>query len=124
MSERRSELRQRTLLGGRLAAHHLKTLDCLVRDLSPHGARLKCTTTGLGDDVSLEIPSIDGFRKDARIVWRDSRTAACSFWRASRCGAPARSRRRWWTRDIEPIAPLDVTEREESVFVPLASRRG
>ncbi len=70
MSERRSELRQRTLLTGRLAANHLKTLDCLVRDLSPHGARLKCRTTGLDDDVSLEIPSIDGFRKDARIVWR------------------------------------------------------
>jgi hypothetical protein len=70
MSERRSELRRRTLLAGRIAAHRLTTRDCLVRDLSSHGARLECRTTALGDDVSLEIPSIDGFKKDARIVWR------------------------------------------------------
>jgi hypothetical protein len=70
MSERRTESRRRTLLGGRLAADRLTTRDCLVRDLTVQGARLKCRTTGLGDDVTLEIPSIDGFRRDARIVWR------------------------------------------------------
>ena len=70
MSERRTEARQRTLLQGRLAANHLTTRDCLVRDLSPTGARLKCRTTGLDDVVTLEIPAIDGFRKDAKIVWR------------------------------------------------------
>ena len=70
MSERRTELRRRTLLNGRLAAHHLTTLDCVVRDLTLHGARLRCRAAGLGDDVTLEIPSIDGFRKDAKIVWR------------------------------------------------------
>ena len=70
MIERRTELRRRALLCGRLAANHLTTHDCLVRDLSPNGARLGCRTAGLGDDVSLEIPSIDGFRKNAKIVWR------------------------------------------------------
>jgi PilZ domain len=70
VSERRTELRRRALLTGRLAANKLTTLDCLVRDLGPHGARLKCRTAGLGDDVTLEIPSIDGFKKEAKIVWR------------------------------------------------------
>jgi hypothetical protein len=70
MCERRAERRRRTLLSGRLAENRLTTLDCVVRDLSPHGARLKCRTAGLGDRVSLEIKSADGFKKDARIVWR------------------------------------------------------
>jgi PilZ domain-containing protein len=86
MSERRTELRRRTLLAGRLAANHLTTLDCVVRDLSPHGARLACMTTGLGDEVSLEIKAIDGFRKDARIVWRRLEDCGVQFVP----GAPAR----------------------------------
>lgn len=86
MSERRTEARQRTLLQGRLAANHLTTRDCLVRDLSPRGARLKCRTTGLDDVVTLEIPSIDGFRKDAKIVWRRLEDCGVQFVE----GAPAR----------------------------------
>lgn len=70
MSERRTELRRRTLLGGRLAARRLTTRDCVVRDLTAHGARLGCRTTGLDDEVTLEIPSLGGFRRDAKIVWR------------------------------------------------------
>ena len=70
MSERRAEIRRRTLLSGRLAVNRLTTLDCVVRDLSPHGAHLLCRTTGFGDRVSVEIKSADGFKKNARIVWR------------------------------------------------------
>ncbi len=70
VGERRNDLRRRTLLTGRLSAKQLTTLDCVVRDLSAHGARLICRTAGLGEDVSLEIRSIEGFRKAARIVWR------------------------------------------------------
>ena len=70
MRERRAEFRCRTLFSGRLAANHLTTLDCVVRDMSSRGARLLCRTTGFGDVVSLEIKPADGFKKDARIVWR------------------------------------------------------
>jgi len=70
MSERRAEVRRRTLFSGRLAANHLTTLDCLVRNMSSRGAHLRCRTTGLGDSVSLEIKPAGGFRKGARIVWR------------------------------------------------------
>ena len=72
MSERQPGIRRRTLLSGRLLVNNLTTLDCVVRDLSPRGARLLCrTTTGLGDRVTLEIRSADGVqKKDARIVWR------------------------------------------------------
>ena len=70
MSERRAEFRRRTLFSGRLAANRLMTLDCTVRNMSSRGAHLLCRTTGLGDSVSLEIKPADGFKKDARIVWR------------------------------------------------------
>ena len=70
MCERRAEFRRRTLFSGRLAANRLTTLDCVVRDMSSRGARLLCRTTGFGDVVSLEIKPADGFKKDARIVWR------------------------------------------------------
>ncbi len=70
MSERRGEVRRRTLLAGRLAADHLTTRDCVVRNMSSRGARLLCRTTGLGDVVTLEIRSTRRFKKDARIVWR------------------------------------------------------
>jgi PilZ domain len=90
MNERRTELRRRTLLTGRLAAKHLTTLNCLVRDLSPHGARLKCRTTGLNDEVSLEITSIAGFRKDTRIVWRRLEDCGVQFVerKPAPCGPP------------------------------------
>ncbi len=70
MSERRAEIRRRTLFSGRLAANHLTTLDCIVRDTSSRGAHLLCRTTGFGDNLSLEIKPIDGFKRNARIVWR------------------------------------------------------
>lgn len=93
MNERRTELRRRTLLTGRLAANHLTTLNCLVRDLTPHGARLKCRTTGLDDEVSLEITSIHGFRKEARIVWRQLEDCGVQFVerKTAPCGARVES---------------------------------
>lgn len=95
MSERRTELRRRTLLGGQLAARRLVTRDCIVRDLTAHGARLGCRTTGLDDDVILEIPSLGGFRRDARIVWRRLEDCGVRFaeMKPPRRARPAQRRR-------------------------------
>jgi hypothetical protein len=79
MSERRSEVRRRTLFAGRLAANHLMTRDCVVRDMSSRGARLLCRTTGLCDEVALEIRTADGFKKGARIVWRRLKDCGVEF---------------------------------------------
>ena len=70
MRERRAEFRRQMLLPGRLAANRLTTLDCVVRDMSSRGAHLLYRTTGMGDLVGLEINSVNGFKKNARIVWR------------------------------------------------------
>jgi hypothetical protein len=93
MTERRNELRRRTLLSGRLAARRLVTRDCLVRDLSPTGARLRCRTTGLDDFVTLTIPGLRGFAKDARIVWRRLEDCGVRFLETQ----PARR--------VRPVAP-------------------
>jgi len=80
MSQRRPETRRRTLLSGRLIFNRLSTLDCIVRDLSPTGARLVCKTTGLGDSATLEIKSADGVqKKNARIVWRRPEDCGVEF---------------------------------------------
>ena len=70
MVERRSEVRRRTLLPGRLAIDRLRTLDCLVRNTSERGALLLCRADFLKDLVTLEIITGAGFKRKARIVWR------------------------------------------------------
>jgi hypothetical protein len=70
MVERRSEERRRTLLPGRLAVDHLRTLDCVVRDTSERGARLLCRAAFPNDLVMLEINAAAGFKRKARMVWR------------------------------------------------------
>lgn len=68
--ERRSESRHRTLLPGRLAIDRLRTLDCVVRNVSGQGARLLCRAAFPNDMVTLEINTAAGFKRRARIVWR------------------------------------------------------
>ena len=70
MSERRGQIRRRTLYDGRLAIDHLSTLDCVVRDMSARGARLLCRSAPSIEIVSLEIKAVPGFKRNARIVWR------------------------------------------------------
>jgi len=52
MSERRKELRSRTLLGGVISFNKRRsTLECSVRNLSEKGARLEFTNTSLLPDT-------------------------------------------------------------------------
>jgi hypothetical protein len=74
MCERRTEARRRTLLSGRLSAAPSDapagTLDCVVLDLSEHGARLLCRSAGLDGDVVLQLKASRSFKRRARIAWR------------------------------------------------------
>jgi PilZ domain len=70
MLERRSEMRRRTLLDGRLAINRLSTLDCVVRNMSAQGARLLCRIAPSVEIVRLEIKAVPGFKQTARVVWR------------------------------------------------------
>jgi hypothetical protein len=71
MNERRSGSRKRSFLQGRIFYNHRRnSIDCLVRDLSAQGARLKFPgAVATPDVVELHIPNKDEtFR--ATVQWR------------------------------------------------------
>ena len=71
MIERRKSVRNKTYLGGTIAFNsHRSTMDCLIRNMSPGGAKIVFThTPTIPDRFDLEIACKDlGY--DARIVWR------------------------------------------------------
>src|SRR5438874_143557 len=71
MTERRRSERQRSLLKGWIDFNNGRSrLDCLVRDISEHGARLKIPgTIGLPEIVELYLAS-KKTRTKGRIAWR------------------------------------------------------
>jgi hypothetical protein len=71
MSEHRRESRLRTFLKGRIIFNKgASTMDCLVRDLSPSGARLALTETStLPESFDLYIPQKDRTYR-ASLCWR------------------------------------------------------
>jgi len=80
MIERRREHRLRSYLGGKIAFNHRRsTMDCLVRDMSAHGARLafpgSITTP---DAFDLHIPQREE-RHRVRVVWRQENVVGVGF---------------------------------------------
>jgi len=71
MSEHRREIRQRTFLKGRIIFNKgASSMDCLVRDMSPSGARLSLSeTTTLPDAFELYIPQKDKTYRST-LAWR------------------------------------------------------
>lgn len=80
MLERRQERRRRTYLGGSVAFNNRwSTMECLVRDMSPHGARLEFRDPAfLPDDLDLIIPA-RGHSRRVRVVWRDRYAVGVCF---------------------------------------------
>lgn len=70
MEERRREQRWRTYLGGEVDFHpRCARLTCLVRNLSPNGARLVFDRPAtVPDQFALVIPQ-SGDHRNVRIVW-------------------------------------------------------
>lgn len=80
MSERRSEARARSYLGGQV--HFNKNAfraDCVVRNLSATGARLRFSQSVLIPDRFKLTVTPKSVRHDARIVWRTIDEAGVTF---------------------------------------------
>ena len=70
MEERRSELRRRALLPGKILLSSGGAIDCLLRDRSPSGARLRVESViGIPESFTLEITQSRELRP-ARVAWR------------------------------------------------------
>ncbi|MHA1547839.1 MAG: PilZ domain-containing protein [Alphaproteobacteria bacterium] len=78
--KQRREDRQHTLLAGRMIFNDGKsTLDCVIRDLSEHGAHLWLpTVVGAPHRFDLLIPH-DGRRLPAVVAWHDGRSLGVDF---------------------------------------------
>jgi PilZ domain len=72
MNERRLVARQRSFLQGRIFFNNRRTsLDCLIRDVSEHGARLKFSgMVSTPDVIELHIPSKEESYR-AKVQWRN-----------------------------------------------------
>jgi hypothetical protein len=71
MIERRREPRLRSLLGGRIAFRRLQSsMDCMVRNIAPHGALLVFPHTAVTPtEFSLQVPH-RGETHSAKVIWR------------------------------------------------------
>jgi hypothetical protein len=80
MTERRSNSRQKSFLQGRIFYNNRRTsVDCLVRDISEHGARLKFSGTIVTPDVvELYIPAKEESYR-ARVEWRNADEIGVGF---------------------------------------------
>jgi len=80
MLERRHHHRNRVCYGGLIAFNgRNSTLDCVVRNFSPRGARIEFENSAmLPDSVDFEVAR-KGLTCLARLVWRDHGTAGLVF---------------------------------------------
>lgn len=80
MSDRRTAPRLRSYLGAQVAFNHRSsTMDCLVRNISPQGARLAFPGAApLPQEFDLVV-SQKGISTRARIVWRTERDMGVVF---------------------------------------------
>ena len=90
MEERRKVLRHKSLLRGTIYFNNRNsTADCMVRDISTHGARLIFSDeVTIPDVVELHIPQKEQtFR--AQIVWRHANEAGIAFANPEQAANPA-----------------------------------
>jgi hypothetical protein len=80
MTERRSGSRQKSFLQGRLFFNNRRTsVDCLIRDFSERGARLKFSgMISTPDVMELHIPSRDETYR-AKVQWRNAEEIGVGF---------------------------------------------
>ena len=71
MIERRKEPRLKSLLGGRISfSRRQSTMDCIVRNIGPHGALVVFPHTSLTPtEFTLHIPH-RGEAHSAKVIWR------------------------------------------------------
>jgi PilZ domain len=89
MLDRRQRFRGRVYYGGVIAFNaRQSTMDCLIRNFSPFGAKVEFTNTALlPDEVDLTIVR-RGLSCLARIVWRRANEAGFAFRNPKQLDAP------------------------------------
>jgi hypothetical protein len=85
MNDRRSSSRQKSFLQGRIYYNNRRsTVDCLIRDLSDTGAKLKFSEAiTVPEAMELYIPNKEEVRR-ARVEWRSGHDVGISFVEAVR----------------------------------------
>jgi hypothetical protein len=80
LKERRTAARQKSFLQGRIFFNNRRTsVDCLVRDISEHGAKLKfAAAVTTPDIVELQIPAKDEVYR-AHVQWRFDNEVGVTF---------------------------------------------
>ena len=80
MTERRSASRQKAFLQGRIFFNNRRNrVDCLIRDFSEHGAKLKFSgTTVTPDVVELFVPAKEESYR-AKVIWRNADEIGVGF---------------------------------------------
>src|SRR5580704_16017296 len=80
MTERRTAARKKSFLQGRIFFNNRRTsVDCLIRDFSEHGAKLKfASTTVTPDLVELFVPAKEESYR-AKVVWRNAEEIGVCF---------------------------------------------
>ena len=108
--ERRTRARQRSFLQGRLYFNNRRSsLDCLVRDISGTGAKLKVSdSVAIPESVELHIPSKDETYR-ARVQWRTGFEIGVTF---DNDEAPS---------IVPSAAPADLPERVRRLETEVAS---
>jgi hypothetical protein len=89
MLDRRQSVRGRVYYGGVIAFNgRNSTMNCVVRDFSPLGAKVEFDNTALlPDEVDVTIVR-KGFSCQARIVWRRANQAGVAFRNPKPSAAP------------------------------------
>jgi PilZ domain-containing protein len=87
--ERRTATRQRSFLRGRIYYNNrLNSVDCLIRDISPTGARLTFSgTVSIPDVVDLYIPQKEQTLR-ATVHWRNGDELGVTFADANAAATP------------------------------------
>jgi hypothetical protein len=85
MAERRSATRQKSFLQGRIYFNNRRSsVDCLIRDYSETGARLKFSeTAAVPEAIELYIPNKEEVHR-ARVEWRSGDEMGISFGEVAR----------------------------------------
>jgi PilZ domain-containing protein len=80
VKERRLSSRQKSFLQGRVYYNSRRSsVDCLIRDYSDHGARLKFSeSVTVPDTIELFIPNREEMHR-ARVIWRGGNEMGVSF---------------------------------------------
>jgi hypothetical protein len=75
--ERRGEARPRTLKSAKIVFNlRFSVIDCTVRNMSPHGAKLIVGQLGIPDTFDLEF---DGAVRACKVIWRKENEVGVAF---------------------------------------------